>query len=366
MEKYSRWRDAGTGIQPFLPPVPPRTESSLLLTLSNAVHYIVGPIQGLVKLALVLVLSLLHFLMSKVLGIIMVGPLHRIWSRIWSTLFLRLILFASGFFYIKTETISLRRGSSRRNTSNNANQTGSVKSGDIIVANWTSYIDVIYLAYAYGPVFTQVYPQGQVRRISFWKALRLCTKMPASMQEETGPVCSVRDLAQQAKANGWGPVVVFPEGTTSNGRALLKFAPVFKTFQPSERDGRFHVLSFRYEYRNLPPTYTVGNQFWHFCKLCSQFYNTLSVKRLASDDVPCNPAMTSSQEAADLASLAGKEIADDLVGGQLTVCLGNMSRLRKTNLSMNDKRDFLEYYHSRDKKSARKQEQQTLRSKKSK
>ena len=73
--------------------------------------------------------------------------------------------------------------------------------------------------------------------------------------------------------------------------------------------------------------------------------------------------MTSSQEAADLASIAGKN-TDDLVGGQLAVCLGNMSRLRKTNLSMADKRDFLEYYHLRDKKSARKQEQQTIRSKK--
>lgn len=76
--------------------------------------------------------------------------------------------------------------------------------------------------------------------------------------------------------------------------------------------------------------------------------------------------MTSSQEAADLASFAGKNATDDLVGGQLTVCLGNMSRLRKTNLSMMDKRDFLEYYHLRDKKSARKQEQQTIRSKKKK
>ncbi|KAI7860148.1 hypothetical protein BDC45DRAFT_530587 [Circinella umbellata] len=378
MEKYSRWRDAGTGIQPFLPPVPPRTESSLLSTLSDAVHYIVGPIQGLIKLTLVLLLSLLYFLVNKVIGIIMVGPLARIWSRLWSTIFLRLILMASGFFFIKTEAISLRRGSSRRSNNNVGGQqttskasSSSVQSGDIIVTNWTSYIDVIYLAYAYDPVFTQVYPQGKVRRIGFWKALRSCTKIPPppleeQEQEEQEGLYTLRELQQQAKENGWGPIVVFPEGTTSNGRALLKFAPVFNCYQPSERNGRFHVLAFRYEYRNLPPTYTVGNQFWHFCKLCTQFYNTLSVKRLANDDVPCNPAMTSSQEAADLASLAGKNATDDLVGGQLTVCLGNMSRLRKTNLSMMDKRDFLEYYHLRDKKSARKQEQQTIRNKKKK
>ena len=183
------------------------------------------------------------------------GPLGRIWSRLWSTIFLRLILIASGFFFIKTETISLRRGSSRRSNNSGGGQQSttktspsSVQSGDIIVTNWTSYVDVIYLAYAYNPVFTQVYPQGKVRRIGFWKALRACTKIPPSMleeQEEQEELCTVRELQQQTKENGWGPIVVFPEGTTSNGRALLKFAPVFNCYQPSERNGRFHLLSFR-------------------------------------------------------------------------------------------------------------------------
>lgn len=93
-----------------------------------------------------------------------------------------------------------------------------------------------------------------------------------------------------------------------------------------------------------------------------QFSNTLTVKRLAADDVPCNPNMNSSQQAADMASLAGNNSGgiDDYVGGQLMVCLGNMSRLRKTNLDMSDKREFLEYYYLKDKSSARKQEQQRL------
>ncbi|KAG2236038.1 hypothetical protein INT48_008130, partial [Thamnidium elegans] len=53
MEKYSRWRDAGTGIQPFLPPVPPRTDSSILVTLSNVIHIVVGPIQAIIKIILI-------------------------------------------------------------------------------------------------------------------------------------------------------------------------------------------------------------------------------------------------------------------------------------------------------------------------
>lgn len=81
---------------------------------------------------------------------------------------------------------------------------------------------------------------------------------------------------------------------------------------------------------------------------------------MADEDVPCNASMSSSQQASELASLAGSGV-DDVVGGQLALCLGSMARLRKTSLSMCDKRDFLEYYHSRSKnKSACKQEQERL------
>lgn len=95
----------------------------------------------------------------------------------------------------------------------------------------------------------------------------------------------------------------------------------------------------------------------------------MTIKRLAADDVPCNPNMNSSQQASDFAALAGSNnggSTDDYVGGQLMVCLSNMSRLRKTNLDMSDKREFLEYYYLKDKSSARKQEQQRLRSTSSK
>ncbi|KAI9320485.1 hypothetical protein BX666DRAFT_2017673 [Dichotomocladium elegans] len=328
MEKYSRWRDAGTGIQPFLPPVPPRTESNLLSTLSNVIQSIVGPIQGVIKLLLVLIISLVYALLVPGLGLVLtpLGPVQRLWTRLFSFVLLRSVLFFSGFFIIKNDTVSLRRGKDAR-----------IHSGDVIVANWSSYIDVIYLAYKYRPVFTQVFPVDgkNIRRISLWQAIRLCTALPALTPEEAGAqkssLYTLRELAEEAKERRWGPVIVFPEGTTSNGRALLKFASIFKSYQPSEREGRFHVLTFN-----------------------------LTVKRLASCDVPCNPAMTSSQQASDLASLAGTGM-DDLVGGQLLVCLANMSRLRKTNLSMSDKRDFMEYYQMRYKGSARKQEQQAIR-----
>ncbi|CAO3591510.1 unnamed protein product [Absidia cylindrospora] len=274
MEKYSRWRDPSTGIQPYLPPVPPRTETSLLFSLSNVIHYIVGPVQGILKFALVVVTGLLYLILVPLLGTLLMplGPLQGIWKRTFSSICLRLILFFTGFFYIKSEPVSIRKGRNKASKSPSLN----AKSGDIIVTNWTSYIEVIYLALRFNPVFTQIIPSvNKVRQLSLWQAIRSCVLTPPLTPEEAGidvkDLYTLKELSALVKENKWGPIIIFPEATTSNGRALLKFsAPLFNEFNPTDRDGRFHVMTFKYEYSYMPPTYTVGYQFVHFLSLCSQ------------------------------------------------------------------------------------------------
>ncbi|CEP16205.1 hypothetical protein [Parasitella parasitica] len=339
MEKYSRWRDPSTGIQPFLPPVPPRTDSSLLITLSNVIHIIVGPIQGIVKLALIGLVTLLYILSVHVVGALLtpIAPLKRVWSRLFSALCLRLVLFLSGFFHIKTETVSIRKSRGSKGA-----ESPNIQYGDVIVANWTSYIDIIYLASRFNPVFTQIFTDtNKVKIISLWEAIRLAGKAPESKPSSQDSVFTVQELSRKAKKGNWGPLVVFAEGTTTNGRALLKFAPVFDDYRRDQKDGNFQIMAFRYEYGNMPPTFTVGNQFFHFFKLCSQFHNTLLVKSLAQGEAPCSPDSSDAS--------AGSQ--DPTVGDLLISSLGNVSKLRKTNLSMSDKRDFISYYESRQKKS---------------
>lgn len=75
--------------------------------------------------------------------------------------------------------------------------------------------------------------------------------------------------------------------------------------------------------------------------LSLQFHNTLIVKSLAQGEAPC-----SSQYTVDATTTAG---SNNPVGDLLISSLGNVSKLRKTNLSMSDKRDFILYYESRQK-----------------
>ncbi|ORE10932.1 hypothetical protein BCV72DRAFT_198748 [Rhizopus microsporus var. microsporus] len=297
MEKYSKWRDAGTGIQPFLPPVPPRTDSSILITLSKIVCSIAGYSQGILKTLIIFALGLLYILLVFCIGILLtpIRPLKRIWQSLISAVIIRSILFFMGFFQIKTETISVRksRGSGQI-------ETATVKDGDVIIANWTSYVDVLYLAYKFQPIFTQIYSDSNsIKKISLWQAIRLVQTPPESKPSEDDKVYSLKELASNAKQHGWGPIVIFPEGTTTNGRALLKFHPLLD--QVSLDEVTFHL-----------------------------FHNTLHVRILAKRE---------------LHGSTSSSTVDSLV-----THLGHLFKLRKMNLNMQDKRDFLAFYEARNKK----------------
>ena len=70
-----------------------------------------------------------------------------------------------------------------------------------------------------------------------------------SMLEATGHVptsaVSQPESLDQIRTNSAGPVVVFPECTTSNGRGLLRFSDVFKRSIPV-KDFQVFIMCVRY------------------------------------------------------------------------------------------------------------------------
>ncbi|RHZ56364.1 hypothetical protein Glove_402g61 [Diversispora epigaea] len=335
MEKYSKWRDTSTGIQPFLPPVPSRKETS---KIEIVLGFILKPILGILKFLLVGADVLILFLLADVIGLFLIKfkLIYRGFHFTITFILVRLALFFMGFYWIHTETVSLRRG--RGNSFKTRERP--IKSGDLIVCNCTSYVDVLYLAFRFDPVFTQIYSQtNKLRPISLWTALKLTGSYPEVVSPIGIKTFSLHELMIEAKNNRWGPIVILPEGTTSNGRALLKFIPVFKDLSFPIKNFSINVLTFRYEYENFSPTFTVGSKLWHLMRLCSQYSNTLHVRIVAPQDSPSSSNFTVQN--------VQTSAAEDTVGFQIQYVMGTLSRLRKTNLGVSDKITFLDYYLER-------------------
>ncbi|KAK9722201.1 Lysophosphatidic acid:oleoyl-CoA acyltransferase 1 [Basidiobolus ranarum] len=335
MEKYSRWRDASTGIQPFLPPVPLRTEANPLITLHKTLKdYLLGPLIFGVRLVGILLCSLLIALFEFCLNFVPNGHLRRQFRRVLISPFSRLLLLFTGFYWISSELSSIRKGRGQGATRKKTTDTG-VKSGDIIVANHTSYIDIIYLYFRYDPVFTQIYSsKSVVRPLSFWSALKECGTYPEIEPKSKVQTYTLSELCDIAKEQGRGPLVVFPEGTTSNGRALLKFTSIFDGLDIQKI--RIHIVALKYVYEDYAPVYTVGSRLFHFFRLCSQYNNSLTVKRL-------NPADASLTDTVEASGSSNEEAASLKINSLFS----QVARLRKVNLGVLDKRDFLEFYWSR-------------------
>ncbi|KAJ1548243.1 hypothetical protein HK096_007409 [Nowakowskiella sp. JEL0078] len=204
--------------------------------------------------------------------------------------------------------------------------------GEILVANHISYIDIFYLAAKFAPTFVEIGDNGTVSPISTWKAIADVGLTPKKDLKNLNGL-SLEELASKLKTSGGGPIVVFPEGTTSNGRGLLKFLPVLNSLDLSKF--RIQLIGLKYEFEEFSPSFTVGSKLFHMFGLLSQFGNFLEVKQLPVDEVRETP---NNQKIAELSN------GEDLVTNKIGTLLSQMLRIRRLGLGRDDKSDFLEYY----------------------
>ncbi|WVQ80134.1 hypothetical protein IAT38_002236 [Cryptococcus sp. DSM 104549] len=244
MEKFSKWRDPATGIQPFLPPVAPRNISPVFLAL-------LGPLNvahSLLRSLLLAVVALVHAVVVDWLCLLFVPipPLYRAINGALTSFTTRLALALMGYWWITTELVSHKRGK----TGVSQISKRSPRAGDLIIANWTGYVDVLYLAFRHSPTFLlpvfsshNEHNAPKTGRHTGTGSANISTTLAQppflgylpvpllSLIARTGSLPDTYDIPpkgmyktlRDARRKEKRPVVVFPEGTTGNGRALLKF-----------------------------------------------------------------------------------------------------------------------------------------------
>eukprot|EP01080_Neovahlkampfia_damariscottae_P001495 gene1495-12112_t len=303
MEKYRRWTDDATGINPFVPHV---ASSSIFK------KYLMVPILFILKLPFLLLL-ILAFLLTRIFTFIFVG---RLFERIFNFFVLRTILFLFGFLFISNKNDSKK----------------SMKSGDVIIANHISYIEVIYLNLIYAPVFTRVNLHNDkliFTKCSFFECLKFICFGDLNSKNTTSD--SLSKLMKTAKDGNLGPIILFPESTTTNGKSILKFQNIFdENFENVLKKEKLdiHVIGFKFQFSNFSPCFHLNNFYSHLFLLMGQFYNKLEVVTI---DLGQN------SQTFDASFIRGK------------LSLATKSKLISSSLK--DKISFMEYWnetHSKD------------------
>ncbi|KAI9792204.1 MAG: hypothetical protein M1816_002744 [Peltula sp. TS41687] len=198
MEKYSQFRDRGSGIAPFFP-VPSQISGTYI------------PIYVfLFTLRLPFFISVLigYFLALQWIPLGFVAKKALLW----------LILGVPGVWWIDLQIDGVRKGSLAKHHALRLPQPS-----DIIASSFTSPIDAIYLAAIFDPIFTVSYPNiRQVCRISLLRAILYAFRAPQERPPAGAKLVELRTLIRE---NPNRVVVVFPETTTTNGRGILPFSP---------------------------------------------------------------------------------------------------------------------------------------------
>ncbi|KAI0814506.1 hypothetical protein GGR55DRAFT_435121 [Xylaria sp. FL0064] len=215
MEKYSQFRDKGSGISPFLPTTTPRSLMSKIL----------GAWIFILRLPIFILYCSAYFLVLDYL------PLPAIMRK----LLLWTLLAIPGIWWIDLQLDGVKRGSLSQQPPSRFPRERAV-----IASQFTSPVDAVYLATIFDPIFVVSYPgTRKVQRVSLFRAMALALAPPTTTVPRTG----LTDLRALVEANPHRVIAVFPEMTTTNGKGILPLSP---SLLATPADANIFPVSLRY------------------------------------------------------------------------------------------------------------------------
>ncbi|KAG2369904.1 hypothetical protein BDR07DRAFT_1468101 [Suillus spraguei] len=340
MEKFSSFRVISS--TPFLVPVPPQ-ERDLFITILIPIRAVVA----VTRIAVIVVLISIHFVLVHVIGFICrpIPPLQDVISWLGTVMLARLALYVIGFWSMPTELIARKRGKILDNKWN-------PRAGDLIVSNWSSWIEVLWLAYQYNPLFVLPvantptassardassisYTPGRKTgtgsaaissfdRVSLLEIISSTGNTPSA--PSSVPSRSLDDIRHSARS----PVVVFPECTTSNGRGLLRFADVFNGASVPTKGYSLFLMCVR----------CYINPLRHLFQICTSLSpQSISIRQLPLSESPSSQLF--------MVNEVVPEPRSDVLAEVCAVLIARMGKIKRVGFGWEDKYAFLEFYRGR-------------------
>ncbi|KAL7422055.1 hypothetical protein Q5752_003829 [Cryptotrichosporon argae] len=360
MEKFSKWRDPATGIQPFLPLAPASSPVALA-------YLPFGSVLAALRLVFLLVTLMLHLvLVEAVARLIPLRSARANYHAIGTKASARFALLTLGYVWISDELVSAKRGAKGV-----AQLVRPPRRGDLVVFNWTSYVDVLLLLYKYDPVFllpvftppatSAAYGRStgtgsaSIRPASSSSVfLGYLPISPLSLARRTGalpptyPALPPSGFATLSAAHRAAdrPLALLAEGTTSNGRAVLKFADGVLADPPSA--GIVWLTHVRHPGPGplaSPAPCPVPSPA-HALAFLTAPTRTVQLRTLHPSAAPSSPSFLPSE----VVSAAGLGRVDErgVWREAIAIVLAETGRSRRvTGMGWAEKAEFLDYYYKR-------------------
>lgn len=225
MEKFSQFRDRGSGISPFIPHSSPSSTPGKLLHLTLFVF----------RLPFLLSYVAFYFLLAQHIPFLP-QALNKL--LVWALLAIPQIWWGD------LQLDGVKRGSLSQQP---PGRMPSAPPASVIAASFTSPVDAVYLAAVFDPIFTISYPRSRkVSKVGLWGAIWHALSPsqlragPPSADDTPGGLTTLDAILAE---NPGRVVVVFPECATTNGQGILPFSPSLLT-APAE--AKIFPVSIRY------------------------------------------------------------------------------------------------------------------------
>ncbi|KAH7117834.1 hypothetical protein B0J11DRAFT_536821 [Dendryphion nanum] len=336
MEKYSQFRDKGTSIAPFFPTSPPQ-DAIWWLFVKIPLFFIRLPAAFLLSIFPFLILEFIPLGSSIQNGVIMI------------------LLGICGVWWVDLQVDGVKRGSLAKS------QDHLPSKGTVVASSFTSPLDPLYLAGIFHPVFTRSYPDTRkVEHISLFKAILLAFSSPTLIPPNSAKLVTLRELKEKYPES---IICVFPECTTTNGRAILKLSP--SLLSADERTKIFPV-SVKYAPGDIT-TPVSGNRIQWMWRLLSRPTHTIRVRiagpvfvsRQPKDSIESDMGFdTNIFDSPHMRNRAGENGADgednvDVTSDEQKVLdrvaedLARMGRVKRVTLGAEQKQEFLKVWSKR-------------------
>lgn len=323
MEKFSRWNDTRSGINPFT-----HADASLHLRSRSIGAKLATYVMLLLRLPLLGVLFALLAAVDTMASMIPVALLRRWWRLACERPLSRGVLFILGFHSIPTITAAPMQ---LRIKPSKSHPPAEIRSGDVIVTNRCSYIDILVWSSLYAPAFCLTSQAGGLRLVSLMQALRASfdaapTSLGGSGSSSTH---STEEVITRCARHHLGPLLLQPECAPSNNKSVLMFGAVADEVSRVVSEisrGRgdrvrlrvpiTHVAALHYPQRTgeFCPCYVAGDARTHVQAVASECSNSVEVHMCAQGHSP-QPADFYALEAAHASTSSA---VGTVVGGNAT------------------------------------------------